>query len=80
MVGEHKIEVYIEHYKVLTKSFNVDWSPNKKAELKRQLETLQNKLYEVKKFKWFRISETKRREIKDVQDKINKIKNTLMNK
>ena len=80
MVGEHKIEVYIEHYKVLTKSFSVDWSPNKKEELKRRLEILQNELSEVKKFKLFRSPETKRKEIKEVQDKINKVKNTLMNK
>lgn len=79
-VGEHKIEVYVEHFKVYTESFKVDWSPNKKSELKRKLEILQNELNEVKKFKWFRGSETKEREVKEVENRINKAKNLLMNK
>ena len=79
-VGEHKIEVYVEHFKVYTETFKVDWSPNKKSELKRKLEILQNELNEVKKFKWFRGSETKEREVKEVENKINKAKNLLMNK
>jgi hypothetical protein len=77
---EHKIEVYVEHFKVYTETFKVDWSPNKKSELKRKLEILQNELNEVKKFKWFRGSETKEREVKEVENKINKAKNLLMNK
>ncbi|MGY0393303.1 hypothetical protein ACW5R3_12195 [Bizionia sp. KMM 8389] len=80
MVGEHKIEVYVEHFKVYTKTFKVDWSPNKKSELTRRLNILQNELSEVQKFKWFRGSETKQREVKEVQDKINKAKKILMNK
>lgn len=80
MAGEHKIEVYVEHFKVFTKTFKVDWSPNKKADLKRKLDILQNELNEVQKFKWFRSSETKKREVKEVQDKINKAKKILMNK
>lgn len=79
-VGEHKIEVYVEHFKVYTKSFKVDWSPNKKTELKRKLDILQNELSEVQKFKWFRGAETKQKEVKEVQDRINKAKNILMNK
>jgi len=79
-VGEHKIEVYVEHFKVYAETFKVDWSPNKKSELKRKLEILQNELNEVKKFKWFRGSETKEREVKEVENKINKAKNLLMNK
>jgi len=79
-VGEHKIEVYVEHFKVYTESFKVDWSPNKKSELKKKLEILQNELNEVKKFKWFRGSETKEREVKEVENRINKAKNLLMNK
>lgn len=79
-VGEHKIEVYVEHFKVYTETFKVDWSPNKKSELKRKLEILQNEINEVKKFKWFRGSETKEREVKEVENKINKAKNLLMNK
>jgi hypothetical protein len=79
-VGEHKIEVYVEHFKVYTKTFKVDWSPNKKSELKRKLEILQNELNEVQKFKWFRGSETKQREVKEVQNKIDKARKTLMNK
>lgn len=80
MVGEHKIEIYIEHYKIFTKTFQVDWSPKKKAELTRNLELLQNELREVEKFQWFRSSETKQKEVKAVQDKIKKAKQTLMNK
>ncbi|MFV0185631.1 hypothetical protein OBK16_13340 [Empedobacter falsenii] len=80
MVGEHKIEIYIEHYKIFTKTFQVDWSPKKKAELTRNLELLQNELREVEKFQWFRSSETKQKEVKAVQDKIIKAKQTLMNK
>lgn len=80
IVGEHKIEVYVEHYKVYTKTFRVDWSPNKKAELKRNLESLQAELSEVEKFQWFRSSETKQKEVKEVQDKIKKAKQILMNK
>lgn len=80
MVGEHKIEIYVEHYKIFTKSFQVDWSPNKQAELTRNLELLQNELREVEKFQWFRSSETKQKEVKAVQDKIKKAKQTLMNK
>jgi hypothetical protein len=34
----------------------------------------------VKKFKWFRGSETKEREVKEVENRINKAKNLLMNK
>lgn len=80
MVGEHKIEIYVEHYKIFTKTFQVDWSPKKKAELTRNLELLQNELREVEKFQWFRSSETKQKEVKAVQDKIKKAKQTLMNK
>ena len=80
MVGEHRIEIYIEHYKIFTKTFQVDWSPKKKAELTRNLELLQNELREVEKFQWFRSSETKQKEVKAVQDKIKKAKQTLMNK
>lgn len=80
MVGKHKIEVYVEHYKILTKTFQVDWSPKKKAELTRNLELLQNELKEVEKFKWFRSPETKQKEVKEVQDKIEKARKILMNK
>lgn len=80
MVGEHKIEIYVEHYKVFTKSFQVEWSPNKKAELQRNLELLKNELREIKEFKWLRSSETKQREVKGVQDKIKKAEQTLKNK
>ena len=78
-VGEHKIELYVEHYKIYTKTFKVDWSPNKKSELIRRLDMLQNELSEVQQFKWFRGSETRQKEVKEVQDKINKAKNILMN-
>ena len=80
MVGEHKIEIYVEHYKIYTKTFQVDWSPQKKSELTKNLELLQNELSEVEKFKWFRASETKEKEVETVQDKIKKAKQTLMNK
>lgn len=80
MVGEHKIEIYVEHYKVYTKTFQVDWSPNKKAELTRNIQLLENELREVEKFQWFRSPETKEKEVKVVQDKIKKAKQTLMNK
>ena len=80
MVGEHKIEIYVEHYKVYTKNFKVDWSPNKKDELTKSIQLLENELREVEKFQWFRASETKQKEVKAVQDKIKKAKQTLMNK
>ncbi len=80
MVGEHKIEIYVEHYKVFTKTYQVDWSPNKKTELTRNIQLLENELREVEKFQWFRASETKEKEVKAVQDKIKKAKQTLMNK
>lgn len=80
MVGEHKIEIYVEHCKIYTKTFQVDWSPKKKAELTRNIQLLENELREVEKFKWFRASETKQQEVKAVQDKIKKAKQTLMNK
>lgn len=80
MAGEHKIEIYVEHYKVFTKTFKVDWSPKKKAELTKSIQLLENELREVEKFQWFRASETKQREVKTVQDKIKKVKQTLMNK
>ena len=37
-------------------------------------------LREVEKIQWFKASETKQREVKTVQDKIKKVKQTLMNK
>ncbi|MES2275446.1 MAG: hypothetical protein V4592_05460 [Bacteroidota bacterium] len=80
MVGEHKIEIYVEHYKVYTKTYQVDWSPKKKAELIKSIQLLENELREVEKFHWFRASETKQKEVKAVQDKIKKAKQTLMNK
>lgn len=80
MTGEHKIEIYVEHYKIFTKTFKVDWSPSKKNELTRNLNLLQNELREVEKFQWFRSSETKQKEVKAVKDKINKANQTLMNK
>ena len=70
----------MEHYKVFTKTYQVDWSPNKKAELTRNIQLLENELKEVEKFQWFRASETKQKEVKAVQDKIKKAKQTLMNK
>ena len=80
MVGEHKIEIYVDHYKVYTKTFKVDWSPEKKAELTKRVQFLENELREVEKFKWFRFSDTKQKEINAVQNKINKAKQTLINK
>ncbi|SHH18184.1 hypothetical protein SAMN05444372_12015 [Flavobacterium micromati] len=80
MVGEHKIEIYIEHYKIFTKTFQVDWTPNKKADLTKIIQLLENELREVEKFQWFRASETKQNEVKAVQEKIKKAKQTLMNK
>jgi hypothetical protein len=80
MVGEHKIEIYVEHYKVFTKTYQVDWSPNKKAELTKSIQLLENELREVEKFQWFRASETKQKDVKAIQDKIKKAKQTLMNK
>lgn len=80
MTGEHKIEIYVEHYKIFTKTFKVDWSPSRKNELTRNLNLLQNELREVEKFQWFRSSETKQKEVKTVKDKINKANITLMNK
>jgi len=79
-VGEHKIEIYVEHYKVYTKTFMVDWSPSKKAELLKNIALLENELREVLAFKWFRASDTKQREVKELQDKINRERNILMNK
>lgn len=79
MVGEHKIVVYVEHYKVFTKTFQVDWSPNKKSELQRNLALLKNKLKEVENFQWFRSSETKQREVKELQEKIEEAESILMN-
>lgn len=80
MVGEHKIEIYLDHYKIFTKTFQIDWSPKRKAELTRNLELMHNELREVEKFQWFRSSETKQKEVKAVQDKIKKAKQTLLNK
>ena len=80
MVGEHKIEIYVDHYKIYTKTFQVDWSPSKKSELTKNIQLLENELREVEKFQWFRASETKVKEVKAVQDKIKKAKQTLMNK
>lgn len=79
-VGTHKIEIYVEHYKVFTKTFDVDWSPKRKSELERQLSKLQSELSEVEKFQWFRGSETKERQVKEVKTRINKAKNLLMNR
>lgn len=79
-VGKHKIEIYVEHYKIYTKSFRVDWSPKKISELSRNLKLLHNELKEVEKFKWFRGSKTKQREVREVQNKIKEVKNILMNK
>lgn len=78
--GEHKIEVYVEHFKIHSKSFTVDWSPSKKSELTKRLNLLQNELKEVQKFKWFRMTETKEKEVREVQTKIDKTKKILMNK
>lgn len=80
MVGEHKIEIYVDHYKIYTKTFQVDWSPAKKTELTKSVHFFENELKEVEKFQWFRSSETKQKEVKAVQDKIKKAKQTLMNK
>lgn len=80
IVGEHKIEVYVEHYKVYTKTFQVDWSPSKKSELTKNIGLLQNELNEVEKFQWFRSGETKHKQASEVEDKIKKAKQILMNK
>ena len=40
MVGEHKIEIYVDHYKIYTKTFQVDWSPAKKTELTKSVHFL----------------------------------------
>lgn len=79
-VGQHKIELYVDHHLIFTKTFSVDWSPAKKAELTRNLDQLKQELKEVEKFKWFRGPETKQKEVKEVQDKITKATKILMNK
>ncbi|WHF51775.1 hypothetical protein QGN23_00510 [Chryseobacterium gotjawalense] len=79
-VGEHKIEIYVDHYNVYTKTYQVDWSPGKKTALKRNLSMLEDELLEVKKFKLFRMPEAKEKEVNDVQTKINKARKILMNK
>lgn len=79
-VGEHKIEIYIDDYKIYTKTFQVDWSPTKKTQLIKNIQVLENELIEVEKFKWFRAPETKKKEVKAVRDKIQKAKQILMNK
>ncbi len=58
----------------------MDWSPNKKSELTRNVQLLENELRKVEKFQWFRASETKQKDVKAIQDKIKKAKQTLMNK
>lgn len=80
MVGEHKIELYVDHYKIFTKTYKVDWSPAKKNELQRNLLLLENELLEVKKFKMFRMPDAKEKEVNEVQAKINMAKKILMNK
>jgi hypothetical protein len=80
MVGEHKIEVYVDHYKIYTHTFQVDWSPNKKSELIRNIKILQNKLTKIEKFHLFRLPETKLRQVNEVQNKIKAAKNTLTNR
>lgn len=79
-VGQHKIELYVDHHLIFTKTFSVDWSPAKKAELTRNLDQLKQELQEVERFKWFRGPETKQKEVKEVQDKITKATKILMNK
>lgn len=78
--GEHKVEIYIDHYKVYTQTFHIDWSPKKKEKLTRDLQLLQNELAEVKKFQWFRMPETRKKQIKEVEEKIEKTENILMNR
>lgn len=80
IVGQHKIELYVDHHLIFTKTFSVDWSPAKKAELTRNLDQLKQELQEVERFKWFRGSETRKQEVKEVQDKITKATKNLMNK
>lgn len=80
IVGQHKIELYVDHHLIFTKTFSVDWSPAKKAELTRNLDQLKQELQEVERFKWFRGSETRKQEVKEVQDKITKATKILMNK
>lgn len=79
-VGEHKIEIYVENYKIFTKSFKVDWSPTKKAQLTRALQLLKRELSEVEEFTWFRLSYTKKEEVRAVKIKISRAMNILMNK
>ena len=79
-VGEHKIEIYVEHYKIFTKSFKVDWSPTKKSQLTRTLQLLKRELSEVEEFTWFRLPDTKKEEVRAVKIKISRAMNILMNK
>lgn len=92
-VGEHKVEIYIDHYKVYTQTFHIDWSPKKKKELqdnikllKQKLVDLKNELVEIEKFQWFRLPNVKEKQVKEAQDKIKetveqikKAENLLMN-
>lgn len=92
-VGEHEVEIYIDHYKVYTQTFHIDWSPKKKKELqdnikllKQKLVGIENELVEVEKFQWFRLPNVKEKQVKEVQDKIKetveqikKAENLLMN-
>ena len=80
ITGDHKIEIYVDHYKVHTHTFKVDWSPLKKAELNNKLNTHRKELDEVKQFKWFRMPETREKEIKNAQGKIDDITKILRNK
>jgi hypothetical protein len=80
IVGTHKIELYIDHFKVYSKTFQVDWSPTRKAELLKKIQQLENELREVEKFKWFRFPDTKQKEIAEAKAKIYRAKQTLLNK
>ena len=79
-VGEHRIELYVEDYKIYSTTFQVNWSPKKKVELIKNLELLQSELREVEKFIWFRLPENKQNQVEQVLNKIKKAKQILMNK
>lgn len=79
-VGEHKVEVHVDDFRVFTKSFVVDWSPKKKDKLKKELELLQIQLTKVKKFKWGRLPKAKQKEVRQLNYKITETINILRNK
>lgn len=90
-IGEHRIEVWVENFKIYEKTFTVDLSPSQKIEkeleeankvlaeirqktyLANEINFVKKEMDEIEKFKLFRGSAEKQRQVKSQQRKIDEV-------